>query len=220
MKNRDIAEKIYEDLNKRGAGLGNASISIIESSLDNLDKTENTPNDLTDDKLEIYSPIDNDFYEVDSFEDAEKFIKENYIEDGDIHPDVESVVIFQKVGFVYVEDLDNGNCRVSVVQEPKSLKLQGANKKEILGDRKIVELEHDKTVLKAELKAKDVMLEKMVKLFDIIPSANFITLAKYLTVMDKQKGYTNTDVQDDLLKFADLQKELLTQYKQGNDTIR
>lgn len=95
------------------------------------------------------------------------------------------------------------------------LKLQEANKKEILGDRKIVELEHDKTVLKAELKAKDEMLEKMVKLFDIIPAANFITLAKYLTVLDKQNGYSDTGVQDDLLKFADLQNDLLTQYKQG-----
>ena len=34
MKNRDLAEKIYEDLNKRGAGIGNASIGIIKKTLD------------------------------------------------------------------------------------------------------------------------------------------------------------------------------------------
>lgn len=45
-------------------------------------------------------------------------------------------------------------------------KLQEANKKEILGDRKIVELEHDKTVLKAELKAKDAMLEQIDIFYD------------------------------------------------------
>lgn len=34
MTNRDLAEKIYEDLNKRGAELGNASIGIIRKTLD------------------------------------------------------------------------------------------------------------------------------------------------------------------------------------------
>ena len=34
MTNRDLAEKIYEDLNKRGADLGNASIGIIRKTLD------------------------------------------------------------------------------------------------------------------------------------------------------------------------------------------
>lgn len=36
MTNREIAEKIYADLNKRGAGLGNASIGIITNSLDEM----------------------------------------------------------------------------------------------------------------------------------------------------------------------------------------
>jgi len=34
MTNRDLAEKIYEDLNKKGADLGNASIGIIRKTLD------------------------------------------------------------------------------------------------------------------------------------------------------------------------------------------
>jgi hypothetical protein len=34
MTNRDLAEKIYKDLNKRGADLGNASIGIISKTLD------------------------------------------------------------------------------------------------------------------------------------------------------------------------------------------
>ena len=33
MKNRELTEKIYNDLNKRGAGLGNASIGIIKKTL-------------------------------------------------------------------------------------------------------------------------------------------------------------------------------------------
>jgi len=53
------------------------------------------------------------------------------------------------------------NLMLDKINQYASIKLQEANKKEILGDRKIVELEHDKTVLKAELKAKDAMLEKM-----------------------------------------------------------
>ena len=36
MINREIAEKIHEDLNKRGAGLGNASIEIISETLDDM----------------------------------------------------------------------------------------------------------------------------------------------------------------------------------------
>lgn len=34
MKNKDLAKKIYSDLNKRGAELGNASITIIKKTLD------------------------------------------------------------------------------------------------------------------------------------------------------------------------------------------
>ena len=42
MTNRDLAEKIYEDLNKKGADLGNASIGIIRKTLDdNAVKTTN-----------------------------------------------------------------------------------------------------------------------------------------------------------------------------------
>jgi len=74
---------------------------------------QNKP-DLEDTKLVIYSPIDNDFLEVDSFKEAEKVIKENYIADGDIHPDIESICIYKEVGFVSVEDLPNGNCKVEV----------------------------------------------------------------------------------------------------------
>jgi len=92
------------------------------------------------------------------------------------------------------------------------LKLQEANKKEILGDRKIVELEHDKTVLKAELKAKDEMLEKMAE-----------GLRWYKGNFDGKDG---TKWNGDLFfiedKFGNTYsdqgenaKELLTQYKQG-----
>lgn len=34
MTNGDLAEKIYEDLKKKGAGIGNASIGIIRKTLD------------------------------------------------------------------------------------------------------------------------------------------------------------------------------------------
>ena len=36
METFKIAEKIYEDLNKKGAGLGNASIVIIQKSIDEM----------------------------------------------------------------------------------------------------------------------------------------------------------------------------------------
>lgn len=39
--NRELAEKIYNDLNNKGADLGNASIFIIEKSLDENQKTLN-----------------------------------------------------------------------------------------------------------------------------------------------------------------------------------
>lgn len=34
MNNRDLAEKIFAYLNEKGAGLGNASIALIEKALD------------------------------------------------------------------------------------------------------------------------------------------------------------------------------------------
>ena len=36
METFKIAEKIYEDLNKKGAGLGNVSIVIIQKSIDEM----------------------------------------------------------------------------------------------------------------------------------------------------------------------------------------
>lgn len=35
MKSKDLAERVYEDLNEKGGGLGNASIWIIKKTLDN-----------------------------------------------------------------------------------------------------------------------------------------------------------------------------------------
>lgn len=36
MKNREIAEKIYNHLNEKGAGLGNVSVMLIESILNKV----------------------------------------------------------------------------------------------------------------------------------------------------------------------------------------
>lgn len=55
-----------------------------------------------------------------------------------------------------------------LMEEFVKLKLQQANKKEILGDRRIVELEHDKTVLKSQLKSKDAMLDEMANVLNSI----------------------------------------------------
>lgn len=47
MTTRDLAEKIYQDLNKNGAGLGNASIGIINQTL------ESHPSPVVIDKREL-----------------------------------------------------------------------------------------------------------------------------------------------------------------------
>ena len=89
---------------------------LVSESAEQLVKywqEQNKP-DLESTRLVVYSPIDNDFLEVDSFKEAEKVIKENYVEDGDIHPDIEGICIYKEVGFVSVEDLPNGNSKVEV----------------------------------------------------------------------------------------------------------
>jgi hypothetical protein len=68
------------------------------------------------------------------------------------------------------EEMLDGTLEAGVyaMEEYSKYKLQIANAeierlkdKEIRGDRKLVELEHEKTVLKSQLKAKDEMLDKM-----------------------------------------------------------
>lgn len=54
-------------------------------------------------KLYIYNGIDSQFEEIEDLADAKDYIKD-YIEDGDIHPDIESIIILQQVGGVYIEE--------------------------------------------------------------------------------------------------------------------
>lgn len=66
--------------------------------------------------LVIYDNINNDFIDVESLDDALSYTKELYIEDGDIHPDIEDVVVYQKVGQIGVEDLKDGTCKVYMIE--------------------------------------------------------------------------------------------------------
>lgn len=86
MTNRDLAEKIYKDLNKRGADLGNASIGIICKTLDdNGVKNCYTPNVVKSlpndeevkahiDALPYYGTCTTEYNE--GFEDGVKWLKE------------------------------------------------------------------------------------------------------------------------------------------------
>lgn len=74
-------------------------------------------------KLYIYNGIDSQLEEIEDLADAKSYIND-YIEDGDIHPDIESIIILQQVGGVYVEETGefaelNGNsvpvCKVDVL---------------------------------------------------------------------------------------------------------
>lgn len=59
--------------------------------------------------LTMYDNIDGDFIEVDSLEDARKYVKENYVEEDSMHPDFTHFDVFKKVGEVYVEEDAEGN---------------------------------------------------------------------------------------------------------------
>jgi hypothetical protein len=53
----------------------------------------------------VWTPMDGCLEEMDSFEEAKKYIKDNYMEDGQVHPDIESIGIFQKIGGVSVTEI-------------------------------------------------------------------------------------------------------------------
>ena len=67
--------------------------------VENLKKQERPKEELF-----IWDGINCSLEEVDSIEDAKEFIKENFIEGGEIHPDIESVFIVQKIASVYVDE--------------------------------------------------------------------------------------------------------------------
>ncbi len=52
-------------------------------------------------KMYIYNCIESQLDEIENLADAKEYIKD-YMEDGDIHPDIESLLILQEVGFVSV----------------------------------------------------------------------------------------------------------------------
>lgn len=54
-------------------------------------------------QLYIYNGIDSQLEEIKDLADAKDYIKD-YIEDGDIHPDIESIIILQQVGGVHIEE--------------------------------------------------------------------------------------------------------------------
>lgn len=54
-------------------------------------------------KLYIYNGIDSQLEEIEDLSDAKEYIND-YVEDGDIHPDIESIIILQQVGGVHIEE--------------------------------------------------------------------------------------------------------------------
>ncbi len=54
-------------------------------------------------QLYIYNGIDNQLEEIENLAEAKVYIKD-YIEGGDIHPDIESIIILEQVGGVIVDE--------------------------------------------------------------------------------------------------------------------
>lgn len=50
-------------------------------------------------KLYVWNPIESDMDEVDSINDAIDYYKD-YMEDGEIHPDIEGIIILREVGHI------------------------------------------------------------------------------------------------------------------------
>ena len=55
-------------------------------------------------ELFIYDGINCTLEEIDSIEDGMSFIKENFMEGGDIHPDIEDIIIVKKIASVCVTE--------------------------------------------------------------------------------------------------------------------
>lgn len=56
------------------------------------------------DELFIWDGIDGCLEEIKSMEDAEKYIRDNYMEDGEVHIDITSVLVLKKISSVSVEE--------------------------------------------------------------------------------------------------------------------
>lgn len=104
--------------------------------------------------------------------------------------------------------------------EAKVIELQQAKEKEILGDRKIVQLEHEKVVLKAELQQANKEIERSI---DIMENGNKIINELETKIKHKDKMLEKmAELLADINQHCPLglsrefkAKELLTQYKQG-----
>ena len=83
-------------------------------------------------KLYIYNGIENQLDEISGLKEAKEYIKD-YIEDGDIHPDIESIIILEEVGGVTIDETGeqtklNGDivpvCKVDVFLNNDNKKLE------------------------------------------------------------------------------------------------
>lgn len=101
-------------------------------------------------KLYIYNGIDSQLEEIKDLTDAKDYIKD-YIEDGDIHPDIESIIILQQVGGVHIEETGefselNGDtvpvCKVDVLIDKTDID----DYKEVLEDKHRLTLEIEKAM--------------------------------------------------------------------------
>lgn len=128
-------------------------------------------------KLYIYNGIDSQLEEIEDLEDAKDYIKD-YIEDGDIHPDIESIIILQQVGGVYIEETGefselNGDtvpvCKVDVLIDKSEIDDLN-NQKNQLGEslNKAVNMWDDAMQVNDKLKSRIDELEKAsLELFNL-----------------------------------------------------
>ena len=101
-------------------------------------------------KLYIYNGIDSQLEEIEDLADAKEYIND-YMEGGDIHPDIESIIILQQVGGVYIEETGefselNGDtvpvCKVDVLIDKNDID----DYKEVLEDKRRLTLEIEKAM--------------------------------------------------------------------------
>ena len=57
-------------------------------------------------QLFVYDSVNEEFEQVDSIKDGKTWILDHYAEDNDLHPDMESVSLFRKIGNFEVTETD------------------------------------------------------------------------------------------------------------------
>lgn len=59
------------------------------------------------DKIHLWDGIDNSFEVFTTKEEIKQWIRKNYMDTGDIHPDIESLKIYRPAGCIWVEEKED-----------------------------------------------------------------------------------------------------------------